>query len=276
MSRTTLLRGSPSAASLLQERLRAALADVAGTEPGQRLGAAGRMALPGEAQQRIWNAIRTELQRLGLLYQVEPVIGRSAAHGWGVAAGVGRWAAATVRRSDLPRGLQAAVALDDCAEAVCPLDRVVVVLPRGVPVTLTVPPAPARRAALAGRTRAAGRRALDLAPAAPLADRLLAARLRDIPEPARRTPALQALGVARAVAALRLHPVHADICGRLFHIGRRDGPSAFIAVRDSVVDPDGSITEHWISVPSHVATAREAVAWTFGRSEAAYQPGLET
>ncbi|MFC7544625.1 DUF6745 domain-containing protein [Siccirubricoccus deserti] len=34
--------------------------------------------------------------------------------------------------------------------------------------------------------------------------------------------------------------------------------------------------EHWISVPPHIATAREALAWSFEMSEAEYQPRRET
>jgi hypothetical protein len=33
--------------------------------------------------------------------------------------------------------------------------------------------------------------------------------------------------------------------------------------------------EHWISVLLHIATAWEALAWSFGMSEAAYQPDSE-
>ena len=40
--------------------------------------------------------------------------------------------------------------------------------------------------------------------------------------------------------------------------------------------PDGAPHVHWLPVPPHVATAREAVAWTFGKSERDYRPIIET
>jgi hypothetical protein len=118
--------------------------------------------------------------------------------------------------------------------------------------------------------------AIDLAPGDSFADWLLAGRITAIDASARRSVALQAMGVARAATALRLHPVHADSFGRLFHFGVRLDPSAFVAVRDRSVEADGAPIEHWICVPPHVATAREAVAWTFGMSEHEYRPTRET
>ena len=51
--------------------------------------------------------------------------------------------------------------------------------------------------------------------------------------------------------------------------------NAFVALRDRVLGPDGAPLEHWIGVPPHVATAREAVAWSFGMGEADYRPARE-
>jgi hypothetical protein len=117
--------------------------------------------------------------------------------------------------------------------------------------------------------------AVDLAPSDRLADRLLALRVRRLPEAERRTPAIRALGVGRLVAALGLPPIQEDDFGRLYQIGRRENPSAFVAVRDRVLDADGTPLEHWIAVPPHIATARKAVAWSFGMSEAEYRPNKE-
>jgi hypothetical protein len=74
------------------------------------------------------------------------------------------------------------------------------------------------------------------------------------------------------VTALRLRPVHKADYGKLYLIGCREAPSAVVAVRDRVLDGDGAPLEHWIAVPPHVATAREAVAWSFGMGEAEYRP----
>ncbi|MBC4019264.1 DUF6745 domain-containing protein [Siccirubricoccus deserti] len=67
-----------------------------------------------------------------------------------------------------------------------------------------------------------------------------------------------------------------DSYGRLYLIGRREDPSIVVAVYDRVLKADGSPQEHWISVPPHIATAREALAWSFEMSEAEYQPRRET
>jgi hypothetical protein len=118
--------------------------------------------------------------------------------------------------------------------------------------------------------------AIDLAPGDGFADWLLAGRIMAIDAPARRGLALQAMGMARAASALRLCPIHTDSFGRLFHFGDRLDPNAFVAVRDRAVEADGAPIEHWICVPPHMATAREAVAWTFGMSEQEYRPMRET
>ena len=88
-------------------------------------------------------------------------------------------------------------------------------------------------------------------------------------------PALRALGLRRVVAALRLKPVQEDGFGRLYQLGTPGEPSAVVAVRDQVLDTEGLPLEHWIAVPPHIATACEAVAWSFGMSEAEYQPVRE-
>jgi hypothetical protein len=47
-------------------------------------------------------------------------------------------------------------------------------------------------------------------------------------------------------------------------------------VTDATPDPEGAERLHWLSVPPQVATAREAVAWTFGLTEQEYAPAAET
>lgn len=191
-------------------------------------------------------------------------------------------------RARLPRLLEAAAELDRLVEAACVLDGAVVVLPAGAPAMSTPDAVPlsgswrrSRQApwldALAwlDEPRTGLVLALDLAPTDAMADRLLARQLLRLPEAHRRTPALQALGLTRAAAALRPRPVQEDAAGRLYQLGRREDPSTFVAVWDQVLGADGAPVEHWISVPPHVATAREAVAWSFGLSEAEYRPSRE-
>ncbi len=65
--------------------------------------------------------------------------------------------------------------------------------------------------------------------------------------------------------------------GALSALGPEPAPTLFVRVEDKVVlEADGRPKEHWLLVPPHVASAKEAVAWTFGRAAAAYAPELET
>jgi hypothetical protein len=84
------------------------------------------------------------------------------------------------------------------------------------------------------------------------------------------------MGEARMIAAAGIEPVHSDTFGDLYLIGPEQNPLAYVKVQDASPGPDGLHEEHWLSVPSHVATAREAVAWTFGMNESAYRPTAES
>jgi hypothetical protein len=175
------------------------------------------------------------------------VLGRSVGHTFDPAARVSGLAGTEAVPLQLPRILRAGVALDRLAEAVCALHGVAVVLPVGAPTSLTAPPAPSGRSWRRSRRlpwRAALHwigdvpglaLALDLAPSERLADRLLARRVLLLPDAARRTPAIKALGAARFAAALRLRPAQEDASGRLHQVGRAEDPSVFVVVRDSVL-----------------------------------------
>lgn len=117
---------------------------------------------------------------------------------------------------------------------------------------------------------------IDLAPIRAWADRLLARRIVGVREAARRHAAITAMGTDRFMVALGVRPVQEDAFGRLYQFGPREAPSTFLEVRDQVLGVDGKPLRHWISVPPHMATAREAVAWTFGMGEAEYQPTRES
>jgi hypothetical protein len=105
-----------------------------------------------------------------------------------------------------------------------------------------------------------------------LANRLLARTVVQLEDAFRRQTAISAMGEGRLVAAAGIGPMQSDGFGDLYLIGPEQNPLAFVKVRNASPSPDGVHREHWLRVPPHVATAREAVAWTFRLSEKTYAP----
>ncbi len=56
----------------------------------------------------------------------------------------------------------------------------------------------------------------------------------------------------------------------------QQSPLLAVRVKNSTPEPDGTFKHYMLRVPPHVATAREAVAWTFGLQEAEYEPQVES
>lgn len=285
---SALVLGALPATPVVLPRLVRAMTEVGVGGPVRPRLVGGSSRDPDPVRVALLGWITTESRRRRGWQAPAPMLG----HTLGVASPI--WLAnasdlTEAERARLPRLLQAAAELDRLCEAVCVLDGAVIVLPAGAPAVPTPEPAPpsglwrrSRRApwrdALAwlDEPRAMLVLALDLAPTDAMADRLLARRLVRLPEAHRRTPAMQALGLARAATALHLRPVQEDAAGHLYQLGRHEDPSLFVAVHDRVLGTDGASVEHWISVPPYVATAWEAVAWSFGLSEAEYRPSRET
>jgi hypothetical protein len=117
---------------------------------------------------------------------------------------------------------------------------------------------------------------IALAPSGLVADRILARLIADDPDPGLRLEAIELMGWARFLGARGTKPVDRGREGELFVVGPAEAPTAVMRVEDLVVGPDGSRRVHWIPVPPHVATAREAVAWSFRTSAGAYAPEVET
>jgi hypothetical protein len=109
-----------------------------------------------------------------------------------------------------------------------------------------------------------------------LSDRILAWHVFHVADAGRRTHAIQAMGTERFFSALALKAVQEDRFGKLYLVGPTQDPSAFVEVADATIAPDGTRQRYWRSVPPHVTTAREAVAWTFGSAEEDYDPVKET
>jgi hypothetical protein len=55
-----------------------------------------------------------------------------------------------------------------------------------------------------------------------------------------------------------------------------DEPIVMVHITNSTAEPDGQFRSYFLRVPPTVATAREAVAWTFGMSADEYDPLIET
>lgn len=104
----------------------------------------------------------------------------------------------------------------------------------------------------------------------------LVARILDHePDPALRQEGAEQLGPERLFAALGRQPITEDAAGALFALGPEPQLTLFVRVEDKVLAPDGSPKRHWLPVPPHMVSPREAVAWTFGRPVTAYLPELE-
>ncbi|HZD00924.1 MAG TPA: hypothetical protein VFA46_12255 [Actinomycetes bacterium] len=69
----------------------------------------------------------------------------------------------------------------------------------------------------------------------------------------------------------------ADDWGTLWRLDLVDEePLVMVEVIDSTPEPDGGFRTYWLRVPPAVATAREAVAWTFGMGSHDYGPRVQT
>jgi hypothetical protein len=63
--------------------------------------------------------------------------------------------------------------------------------------------------------------------------------------------------------------------GRLYRT-KLNGERVFVVLKNSTPEPDGTIKEYILRVPSEMKTVRQAVAWTFGMQEGDYAPVKET
>jgi hypothetical protein len=71
--------------------------------------------------------------------------------------------------------------------------------------------------------------------------------------------------------------IHKDGMGELYRKELSDDePIVMVKLWNSTPEPDGSIKIYWLRVPPGIKTAREAVAWSFGKEEIEYQPLQET
>jgi hypothetical protein len=108
-------------------------------------------------------------------------------------------------------------------------------------------------------------------------DRLDARRIRGWANAEVRRLAIERYGHARFLRDLRAEVISEDGVGKLWRTpGDRDH-IAFVEVKNSTPERDGSRKTYFLRVPPQSTTAREAVAWTFGFDNANdYAPLVES
>lgn len=93
------------------------------------------------------------------------------------------------------------------------------------------------------------------------------------PDPLRRSILIERFGLGRYLLETGAREIQRDECGRLYRLlQRRSEPIHAVRVVNHTAEPDGSFREFWLRVPPTVATAREAVAWTFDLPVGGYDP----
>ena len=88
---------------------------------------------------------------------------------------------------------------------------------------------------------------------------------------------IERYGQARYLLDSGSQQIHSDDFGTLY---RKEipGDEALLMVKvvNSTPEADGSFKDYFLRVPPTMKRAREAVAWTFGKTEAEYEPAMET
>lgn len=233
--------------------------------------------------------MQAEAERLGRLlwHDSGPLLGPAARHGAARRACVSS-ANRVADLAELPTVLRAAAEIDTRVDAGSFFAKTAVLLPADSPLTLAetagADQVSSRRSGRspywqvleAVNAGPVARRMIDLIPSQAWAERLLVQLILRRENLARRQTAIRAMGERRFIEAARLRPVQSDAFGALYIVGSAQDCLAYVKVQDASPGPDGVHQEHWLSVPPHVATAREAVAWTFGMSGNAYAPSAES
>ncbi|MDE2104578.1 MAG: hypothetical protein KGL39_45505, partial [Patescibacteria group bacterium] len=88
---------------------------------------------------------------------------------------------------------------------------------------------------------------------------------------------IERFGQARYLQESGAKEIHRDDFGVLYRKELAgDEPLVMVKVLNSTPEPDGSFKDYFLRVPPNMRRAREAVAWTFGKAEADYEPALES
>jgi hypothetical protein len=88
---------------------------------------------------------------------------------------------------------------------------------------------------------------------------------------------IERYGQARYLQEAGAVKIHQDDFGTLYRKELQgDEPILMVKVVNSTPEADGSIKDYFLRVPPTIKTAREAVAWTFGKTETEYEPAIQT
>jgi hypothetical protein len=88
---------------------------------------------------------------------------------------------------------------------------------------------------------------------------------------------LERFGFEKFLTKSKTKCVHKDKWGSLYRKEiKGDEDLVMVSVKNSTPEPDGSIKQYFLRVPPSIATAHDAVAWTFSKNAATYNPLVET
>lgn len=88
---------------------------------------------------------------------------------------------------------------------------------------------------------------------------------------------IERFGLAKYMLASGAKLVHEDLYGSLYRKELPgDEPLFMVKVINKTAEPDGTFKEYFLRVPPTMATAKQAVAWTFGFNEKDYDPKIQS
>jgi hypothetical protein len=88
---------------------------------------------------------------------------------------------------------------------------------------------------------------------------------------------IELFGQERYLAESKAEEIQRDDYGTLYRKDiPGDEPLVMVKVVNATPEPDGSFKDYFLRVPPTMATAHEAVAWTFEKTPNTYRPVLQT
>lgn len=88
---------------------------------------------------------------------------------------------------------------------------------------------------------------------------------------------MERFGLSKYLMKSGAKEIHKDDWGTLYRKDvPGDEPLVMVKVVNSTAEPDGTFKDYFLRVPPHTRTAREAIAWTFEKTETTYKPVKQT